>query len=177
MLAVESATIAGRRENGYAALGRLDAMIMGLVRWERLGSTMTGGSANRLMASARRRHYLGDCLSPSFATASLTKPTMIAVIAPNCLMAGKWMIIVAERPDGDNLTGASSFDHVTDTVLLLSWTARGNRGRERSDEEVEGSRGCFRTIRLRRWRHDFLSSWSFGGVSLIRSREDDGLIG
>lgn len=29
-------------------------MIMGLRRWERLGSTMTGGSANRLMGYARR---------------------------------------------------------------------------------------------------------------------------
>jgi hypothetical protein len=89
-----------RSENGYAALGRLDAMIMGLRYWERLGSTMTGGSANRLMASARRDAitvHAGLSVTLVCSSLSLTKPAMIAVIAPNCLMAGKWMIIVLER--------------------------------------------------------------------------------
>jgi len=87
-----------RSENGYAALGRLDAMIMGLRYWERLGSTMTGGSANRLMASARRDAITVHAgLSVTLVCSSLTKSAMIAVIAPNCLMAGKWMIIVLER--------------------------------------------------------------------------------
>lgn len=73
---------------------------------------MTGGSANRLMAFAEKDAIIRaeDCLSPSFALPSLTKPAMIAVIVPNCLMAGKWMIIVA-RPSvllrARNLTGAA----------------------------------------------------------------------
>ena len=87
-------------ENGYAALGRLDAMIIGLRYWERLESTMTGGSANRLMVSARRDAitvHAGLSVTLVCSSLSLTKLAMIAVIAPNCLMAGKWMIIVLER--------------------------------------------------------------------------------
>lgn len=75
---------------------------------------MTGGSANRLMAFAEKDAIIRveDCLSPSFALPSLTKPAMIAVIVPNCLMAGKWMIIVARpivllRAERRNLTGAA----------------------------------------------------------------------
>lgn len=61
---------------------------------------MTGGSANRLMASARRDAitvHAGLSVTLVCSTLSLTKPAMIAIIAPNCLMAGKWMIIVLER--------------------------------------------------------------------------------
>lgn len=89
-----------RSENGYVALGRLDAMIMGLRYWERLESTMTGGSANRLMVSVQRDAITVHTeLSVTLvcSSLSLTKPAMIAVIALNYLMAGKWMIIVLER--------------------------------------------------------------------------------
>lgn len=59
---------------------------------------MTGESANRLTASTRSDAITvhGTVRHPRLLL-SLTKPAMIAVIVPNCLMAGKWMIIVLER--------------------------------------------------------------------------------
>lgn len=103
--------INGDSVNGYAALRRLDAMIMGLRYWERLGSTMTGEFANRLMALARCDAItVHRTLSVTLVCSalSLTKPTMIAVITPNCLMAGKWMIIVLERHERECLRVADS---------------------------------------------------------------------
>lgn len=75
-------------------------MIIGLHYWERLESTMTGGSANRLMVSAQRDAIMVHAelsVTLVYSSLSLTKPAMIAVIVPNYLMAGKWMIIVLER--------------------------------------------------------------------------------
>lgn len=70
---------------------------------------MTGESANRLMAPAWRDAItVHRTLSVTLVCSTLTKPAMIAVITPNCLMAGKWMIIVLERHERECLRGADS---------------------------------------------------------------------
>lgn len=118
---------------------------------------MTGGSANRLMAFAEKDAIIRaeDCLSPSFALPSLTKPAMIAVIVPNCLMAGKWMIIVG-RPSvllrARNLTGAarhsvrSQEKRPKDSRLCATRTNKG------ANIEVDRARRCpyYRAYHLHR---------------------------
>lgn len=129
-----------RSENGYAALGRLDAMIMGLRYWERLGSTMTGGSANRLMASARRDAitvHAGLSVTLVCSSLSLTKPAMIAVIALNCLMAGKWMIIVLERHEELCLHGAGSSSFASTVVVTDLYV---HLALERGEKETSSGR-------------------------------------
>ncbi|CAL1687309.1 unnamed protein product [Lasius platythorax] len=96
-------------------------MIMGLRYWERLESTMTGEFANRLMALARRDAItIHRTLSVTLVCSalSLTKPAMIAVITPNCLMAGKWMIIVLERHERECLRGADSPSFASTDVVV-----------------------------------------------------------
>lgn len=107
-------------------------MIMGLRYWERLESTMTGGSANRLMVSVRRDAItVHASLSVTLvcSSLSLTKPAMIAVIAPNCLMTGKWMIIVLERHEELPSQRTSS------SLASPTYTPRARKGRERNGSE------------------------------------------
>lgn len=95
---------------------------------------MTGESANRLMAPAWRDAItVHRTLSVTLVCSalSLTKPAMIAVITPNCLMAGKWMIIVLERYERECLRGADSpsfaSTHVVVDLCLRSVLERGEK--------------------------------------------------